>query len=69
MKIVVTGGSGFIGHNFVKKMLDAGHDYRYAVDFSKISERLGWMPETDFDVALEHTVEWYLGIFQESSVK
>ncbi len=35
-----------------------GHDRRYSVDCSKIKS-LGWRPETDFDAALEATVEWY----------
>ncbi|MFA5147236.1 MAG: dTDP-glucose 4,6-dehydratase [Candidatus Omnitrophota bacterium] len=35
-----------------------GHDKRYALDISRISE-LGWKPEHDFRSALELTVEWY----------
>lgn len=37
-----------------------GHDWRYAVDSSKISDELGWSADVDFDEGLKNTVEWYL---------
>jgi dTDP-glucose 4,6-dehydratase len=36
-----------------------GHDRRYAVDWSKIQNELGWKPLHDFDEWLEKTVQWY----------
>lgn len=36
-----------------------GHDFRYAIDISKIARELGWRPEIDFKEGLEKTVEWY----------
>jgi dTDP-glucose 4,6-dehydratase len=36
-----------------------GHDLRYAIDFSKIKEELGWEPEKDFTAGLAETVAWY----------
>ena len=36
-----------------------GHDRRYAVDWSKIKNELGWKPLHDFDTWLGKTVEWY----------
>ena len=36
-----------------------GHDRRYAVDWSKIQNELGWKPLNDFDEWLEKTVNWY----------
>lgn len=36
-----------------------GHDRRYAVDFSKIKNELGWEPLHSFDEWLEKTVTWY----------
>lgn len=36
-----------------------GHDRRYAVDFSKIKNELGWEPMHSFDEWLEKTVSWY----------
>ncbi|MCG8434568.1 MAG: dTDP-glucose 4,6-dehydratase [Gammaproteobacteria bacterium] len=37
-----------------------GHDTRYAIDASKISEELGYVPQEDFESGLNHTVDWYL---------
>ena len=37
-----------------------GHDYRYAMDFSKLTKELGWSPETSFETGLRSTVRWYL---------
>lgn len=36
-----------------------GHDRRYAIDWSKIHNELGWSPAYDFDENLKKTVEWY----------
>ncbi|WP_059006837.1 dTDP-glucose 4,6-dehydratase [Streptomyces specialis] len=36
-----------------------GHDRRYAVDWSKIRDELGYRPRVDFDTALAETVAWY----------
>lgn len=36
-----------------------GHDWRYAIDATKIKKELGWQPKYDFDEALEATVRWY----------
>lgn len=37
----------------------AGHDYRYALDSSKIRGELSWQPHEDFLSGLEKTVNWY----------
>ena len=37
-----------------------GHDYRYSIDYSKISNLLNWKPKFEFETALEHTINWYL---------
>ncbi len=37
-----------------------GHDLRYAIDASLISEELGWTPSLDFSAGLTKTVDWYL---------
>jgi len=37
-----------------------GHDYRYAIDASKIGRELGWSPSESFDTGLRKTVQWYL---------
>ena len=37
-----------------------GHDKRYAIDATKISEELDWKPSVTFEEGLEITVDWYL---------
>jgi len=37
-----------------------GHDARYAIDPTKIRDRLGWRPRESFDSGLAKTVRWYL---------
>ena len=37
-----------------------GHDYRYAIDISKIKNELGWEPKTNIDKGLRKTLNWYL---------
>ena len=37
-----------------------GHDFRYAIDTSKIKRELGWQPEETFETGIRKTVEWYL---------
>lgn len=37
-----------------------GHDRRYAIDATKITQDLGWYPEHQFEQALPKTIEWYL---------
>lgn len=36
-----------------------GHDRRYAIDWSKAKEALGFSPQYDFDSYLKKTIEWY----------
>jgi dTDP-glucose 4,6-dehydratase len=36
-----------------------GHDRRYAVDFRKTTDELGWRPGIPFEQGLRATVEWY----------
>ena len=38
----------------------AGHDFRYAIDASKIERELGWKVDETFDTGIIKTVEWYL---------
>ncbi len=37
-----------------------GHDFRYAIDPSKIKRELGWNPEYTFKTGLEETIKWYI---------
>ena len=37
-----------------------GHDFRYAIDASKLSTELGWRPSVTFQQGIDQTVQWYL---------
>ncbi len=39
----------------------AGHDFRYAIDSTKLQNELNWHPEVKFDEGFEKTIEWYMG--------
>ena len=49
-------------HNKLKSFVQdrPGHDHRYAIDFSKIHNELGWSPSYSFREGMEQTVDWYL---------
>lgn len=37
-----------------------GHDFRYAIDASKIRKELNWTPQEDFEKGMEKTILYYL---------
>ncbi|MEM8740706.1 MAG: dTDP-glucose 4,6-dehydratase [Pseudomonadota bacterium] len=37
-----------------------GHDFRYAIDATKIKRELGWEPSVTLEEGLRRTVRWYL---------
>jgi dTDP-glucose 4,6-dehydratase len=37
-----------------------GHDFRYAIDFTRIHRELGWEPTETFETGLRRTIGWYL---------
>jgi dTDP-glucose 4,6-dehydratase len=37
-----------------------GHDRRYALDWGKIRDELGWAPRRSFEQTLAETVDWYV---------
>ena len=39
----------------------AGHDFRYAIDATKLENELGWRAEENFDTGIGKTIEYYLG--------
>lgn len=43
---------------FVKDRL--GHDFRYAIDASKIENELGWKAKENFETGIKKTIDWYL---------
>ena len=38
----------------------AGHDLRYAIDFTKLKTELNWQPSVSFEEGIEKTIDWYL---------
>jgi len=38
----------------------AGHDFRYAIDASKIEGKLGWKAAENFKTGIQKTIAWYL---------
>lgn len=70
----VGGGNEIANINIVKLILDyldlpyklmenvddrLGHDWRYAMDYSKLNTELGWKPKIEFEEGLKDTIEWY----------
>ena len=37
-----------------------GHDRRYAIDFTKLTQDLGWFPEESLESGVRKTIQWYL---------
>jgi len=49
-----------VNYNLVKYVKDRkGHDRRYAIDSTKIKNKLGWHPETKFEDGIMKTIKWY----------
>lgn len=44
-----------------------GHDFRYAIDCSKIKREIGWQPDHSFTQGLEETVQWYIEEYSAQS--
>jgi dTDP-glucose 4,6-dehydratase len=70
----IGGGTELSNRELTERLLDAcgahwdqvdfvedrkGHDRRYSVDITKISEELGYAPAVPFDRGLADTVRWY----------
>ncbi len=68
------GGDEFSNLDITKKVLELmgksedmiehvadrpGHDFRYAIDSSKIERELGFENEIDFEKGLKETIDWY----------
>ncbi len=50
-----------VNYDLIKFVKDRkGHDKRYAIDPTKIKNKLGWVPETKFDEGIVITIKWYL---------
>ncbi len=42
-----------------------GHDFRYAIDASKIETELDWAAEDNFDTGILKTINWYLNKYKD----
>jgi len=57
----LTGTKKEVLQNLITYVRDRpGHDFRYAIDCTKIKTQIGWAPEHTFETGLKKTIEWYL---------
>nr|WP_299074122.1 dTDP-glucose 4,6-dehydratase [uncultured Allomuricauda sp.] len=47
----------------------AGHDFRYAIDATKIENDLGWEADENFESGIDKTIDWYLNKFIHNQSK
>jgi dTDP-glucose 4,6-dehydratase len=45
-----------------------GHDWRYAIDATKMHQELGWYPAESFETGVAKTVQWYLSHQQSTRI-
>ncbi len=45
-----------------------GHDFRYAIDATKIENELGWKANENFETGIKKTVKWYLNKYTVSRI-
>ena len=49
-----------VGEHMITYVTDRkGHDRRYGIDLTKITDELGWYPETKFEDGIKKTLKWY----------
>jgi dTDP-glucose 4,6-dehydratase len=53
-------GKGDLSHLITYVADRPGHDWRYAIDASKLRDELGWEPTETFDTGIRKTIQWYL---------
>lgn len=47
--------------NYIEYVEDRkGHDFRYAIDSTKITNELGWKPKYNFESGIANTINWYI---------
>ena len=48
-------------NNLIEFVKDrAGHDFRYSINHNKITNELGWLPDTSFKLSLLSTLKYYI---------
>ncbi|HLU93621.1 MAG TPA: dTDP-glucose 4,6-dehydratase [Membranihabitans sp.] len=56
-----TGSPEGTARNLITFVKDrSGHDFRYAIDATKIERELGWKPSLQFEEGISKTIDWYL---------
>jgi dTDP-glucose 4,6-dehydratase len=61
MDTLVPCGNGVSYRELISFVPDRpGHDFRYAIDFTKLKTELGWSPQHSFEQGLRLTVQWYV---------
>lgn len=64
IKLICTILDDELGFSNTHKLLEyvpdrKGHDFRYALDISKIKSEIGWEPEVNFELGIRDTILWY----------
>jgi len=61
LKVLRDEGHAQAGEDLISFVTDRpGHDWRYAIDSSKIESELGWQPKESFESGIRKAVRWYL---------
>jgi len=61
--------SNFKYESLIKHVEDRkGHDYRYAIDSSKLKNNLGWLPSETFDSGITKTIEHYVKNYLKAKI-
>jgi dTDP-glucose 4,6-dehydratase len=43
-----------------------GHDYRYAIDATKLEHELGWEASENFESGILKTIQWYIDKYKST---
>jgi dTDP-glucose 4,6-dehydratase len=43
-----------------------GHDYRYAIDATKLEQELGWEAAENFESGIRKTIQWYIDKYKST---